>query len=129
VTKVSEALLNENAQLRLNAGGSEGLTLYVDCAPESGGTDLDSLLAPYCARAAQEGYTDERTGKASGPVPYYDLMPYNNGQKKVIGYLLSDITKVQALSAIVVYTASPMAARALEVLRPLAANVVVGRGR
>jgi hypothetical protein len=110
-------------------GFTAGLTLYIDCAPEDGsGVDLDGLLAPYMRRAEQEGYTDERTGKGSGPVAYYDLMPYNNGQKKVIGYMLSDIAKVQALAAIVVHSGSPLAARALEVLRPLAAAVVVRRG-
>lgn len=128
VLRLSEALAE--AKSRNHIARPVGLTLYVDCAPEDGSAvDLDALLAPYFRKAEADGYVDEKTGRHSGPVAYYDLMPYNLGQKKVIGYLLSDIAKVQALPAVVVLGTSPMAARALEVLRPIAASVVVGRGR
>jgi hypothetical protein len=124
-----KALLTAQQEVGARAAPA-GLTLYVDCAPEDGdGHDLDALLAPFMRKAEAEGYVEEKTGKRIAPVPYYDAMPYNNGQKIVAGYLLSNIKAVTEAGAVVVDSRSPMAARAMEILRPLAARVVVGRAR
>ena len=114
-------LRKENAQLgegSTNASTYPGTVVYVDCAPADGsGVELDAYLAPLMERVAKAGYTDERTGKNSGPVAYYDLIPYNNGQKSVVGLLLSELNKLPPV--LLVDSRSPMASRVLEVLRPV----------
>lgn len=103
------------------------LHLYVDCVPEKGigATDLLDMLAPYMRRVEAEGYRDEKSGKVE-KVAHYGLVPYNNGEKQVIGYMLSDLAKFKA-GHIVVDSRMPIAVRALEVLRPMAAVVISGR--
>ena len=106
-----------------------GLTLYIDCAPHGVAVrSLDEILTPYMRKVEADGYRDDKTGKHLA-VPYYGLIPYNNGEKAVVGYLLNDIAKVVPSGvavAIRVDTRSACAARALEILVPLAATVVVG---
>jgi hypothetical protein len=127
--------LEQSANARLRAAPSApatvigGLTLYVDCAPFGAAVrSLDEILTPYMRKVEADGYRDEKTGKHVA-VAYYGLIPYNNGEKAVVGYLLNDIAKVVPSGvavAIRVDTRSACAARALEVLAPLAATVIVG---
>lgn len=93
-----------------------GLYLYIDCAPEKGVEykDLTDLLTPYMRQV-------EQTEK----VAHYSLVPYSNGEKMVVGFLLANLARFQG--HIVVDGRMPIAARALEVLRPVAAVVVSGR--
>jgi CRISPR/Cas system-associated exonuclease Cas4 (RecB family) len=102
-----------------------GLVLYIDCFPERGVStrDLSDILAPYMRKVEAEA-RDEKTGRAA-PVAHYGLIPYNNGEKQVIGYLLSDLTRITG--HITVDSRMPISTRALEVLRPLATVVIVGR--
>lgn len=106
---------------------SVGLHLYIDCLPERGVTvtDLATLLSPYIARVEAEGYRDEKTGKTE-KVAHYGLIPYNNGEKMVIGFMLSDLVHFRSAGAVYVDSRLPLAARALEVLRPLATIIVRG---
>lgn len=106
---------------------SVGLHLYIDCLPERGVTvtDLATLLSPYIARVEAEGYRDEKTGKTE-KVAHYGLIPYNNGEKMVIGFMLSDLVLFRSAGAVYVDSRLPLAARALEVLRPLATIIVRG---
>jgi len=110
----------------LSGGGA--LHLYIDCIPEKGVvyTDLLTLLSPYITRVEAEGYRDEKTGKVE-KVAHYGLVPYNNGEKMVIGYMLSDVAKFRHAGAILVDSRMPISLRALEVLRPMATVVVSGR--
>lgn len=96
--------------------GAAGLYLYVDCIPEKGVEykDLTDLLTPYMRQV-------EQTEK----VAHYSLVQYNNGEKMVVGFLLANLAKFQG--HIVVDGRMPIAARALEVLRPVATVVVSGR--
>ena len=102
-----------------------GLYLYVDCFPERGITtrDLSDILAPFMRRVESEA-RDEKTGRPA-PVAHYGLIPYNNGEKQVIGYLLSELAGITG--HVTVDSRMPISIRALEVLRPLAAVVIVGR--
>lgn len=104
---------------------AESLVLYIDCFPERGVVtrDLSDILAPYMRRVEAEA-RDEKTGRAA-PVAHYGLIPYNNGEKQVIGYLLSDIAGITG--HVTVDSRMPISGRALEVLRPLASIVIVGR--
>ena len=99
----------------------------MDCVPEKGigATDLLDMLAPYMRRVEAEGYRDEKSGKVE-KVAHYGLVPYNNGEKQVIGYMLSDLAKFKS-GHIVVDSRMPIAVRALEVLRPMASVVISGR--
>lgn len=102
-----------------------GLVLYIDCFPERGviTRDLSDILTPYMRKVEAEA-RDEKTGRAA-PVAHYGLIPYNNGEKQVIGYLLSDLARITG--HITVDSRMPISVRALEVLRPLATVVIVGR--
>ena len=104
---------------------SGGLYLYIDCFPERGVVtrDLSDILAPYMRRVEAEA-RDEKTGRPA-PVPHYGLIPYNNGEKQVIGYLLAGLADITG--HVTVDSRMPISGRALEVLRPLAAVVIVGR--
>lgn len=101
------------------------LVLYIDCFPERGVVtrDLSDILAPYMRKVEAEA-RDEKTGRTA-PVAHYGLIPYNNGEKQVIGYLLSDLARITG--HITVDSRMPISGRALEVLRPLATVVIVGR--
>jgi RecB family exonuclease len=107
------------------ASEAPSLTLYIDCFPERGVTtrDLSDILAPYMRKVESEA-RDEKTGRPA-PVQHYGLIPYNNGEKQVIGYLLSDLARITG--HITVDSRMPISIRALEVLRPLATTVIVGR--
>lgn len=104
---------------------SGGLYLYIDCFPERGVVtrDLSDILAPYMRKVEAEA-RDEKTGRPA-PVPHYGLIPYNNGEKQVIGYLLAGLADITG--HVTVDSRMPISGRALEVLRPLAAVVIVGR--
>lgn len=104
---------------------AEPLVLYIDCFPERGVAtrDLSDILAPYMRRVEAEA-RDEKTGRVA-PVAHYGLIPYNNGEKQVIGFLLADIAHITG--HITVDSRMPISSRALEVLRPLASVVIVGR--
>jgi hypothetical protein len=104
---------------------SGGLYLYIDCFPERGVVtrDLSDILAPYMRRVEAEA-RDEKTGRPA-PVPHYGLIPYNNGEKQVIGYLLAGLADITG--HVTVDSRMPISGRALEVLRPLAAVVIIGR--
>lgn len=106
---------------------SVGLHLYIDCLPEKGVEikDLTVLLSPYISRVEAEGYRDEKTGKVQS-ISHYGLIPYNNGEKMVIGFMLGDIVLFRSAGAVYVDSRLPLSARALEVLRPLATTIVRG---
>jgi CRISPR/Cas system-associated exonuclease Cas4 (RecB family) len=115
-----------NARLRAEAPTvTAGLALYIDCFPERGVVtrDLSDILAPYMRKVESEA-RDEKTGRPA-PVPHYGLIPYNNGEKQVIGYLLAGLADITG--HVTVDSRMPISGRALEVLRPLAAVVIVGR--
>jgi CRISPR/Cas system-associated exonuclease Cas4 (RecB family) len=99
------------------AQAASGLYLYVDCMPEKGVeyTDLTDILTPYMRKV-----------EAAEKVPHYGLVQYNNGEKMVVGFLLADLAKFKA-GHVTVDSRLPVAVRALEVLRPMAAVVISGR--
>lgn len=101
----------------------EKLVLYIDCWPvkgpgAAGHRRLEDILAPYMKEAADAG----NNGDGKYPLPIYSLVEYGKGPARVAALLLRDLPR----GVVVANTRYPATDAALEVLVPLADEVIRG---
>jgi hypothetical protein len=101
----------------------QGLTLYIDCAPQKQGTPvaltrLEEILSPYMAEVAKGG----QKGDGSVPLTHYTQITYGDGTARVIAMML----KNPPTGAVLVDTRYPISNAALEVLTSMSSEIYRG---
>jgi hypothetical protein len=93
----------------------DGFILYVGCVPRGPYTALEDVLAPLAKEVA-----------ADAGVSYYLLIPFNEGVKRVASLLAQRIRngELTLTGAVVVDPRQPASDNAVEVLSPLASDLV-----